>query len=58
MKIMKKLYIQPIVEQAELLQGSIVMAGSPGNLQNSGSGTDIIAPVTPPGGGDPIIIGG
>jgi hypothetical protein len=48
---MKKIYNQPIVEQAEMLMGSIVMAGSPGALQNSGSGTSSI------GGGDPIVGG-
>ena len=49
---MKKMYKKPIVEQAEMLQGSIVMAGSPapGTLNNSGSGTDGL------GGGE--IIGG
>ena len=29
---MKKMYKQPIVEQAEMLQGSIVMAGSPNGI--------------------------
>ena len=48
-----KMYKQPIVEQAEVLQGSIVMAGSPGAIQNSNQGTDNI---NNPGGGD--IIGG
>ena len=49
---MKKMYKQPIVEQAEMLKGSIVMAGSPtpGTLPNNGSGT------TDLGGGE--IIGG
>ena len=32
LKIMKKMYKKPIVEQAEMLTGSIVMAGSPGGL--------------------------
>ena len=55
LQIMKKMYKKPIVEQAEMLQGSIVMAGSPapGTLNNSGSGT---GDINNPGGGD--IIGG
>lgn len=47
---MKKTYEIPSVEMTQLAMSSIVMAGSPGTLQNSGSGTDGI--------GDPIIIGG
>ena len=48
------MYKQPIVEQEQLMLSSIVLAGSPGNLQNSGQGTDQITPSTP---GDPIIGG-
>ena len=37
---MKKNYNQPIVESTQLMPASIVLAGSPGALQNSGNGTD------------------
>ena len=47
---MKKNYNQPMVEVAEVYATSLMQAGSPGALQNSGSGTDNL------GGGD--IIGG
>ena len=50
---MKKNYNQPIVEVAEVFATSLMQAASPGNLQNSGSGTNSITP--PPGGN---IIGG
>ena len=49
---MKKNYKQPIVELTQMMSSSMVMAGSPGALINSGSGTDGL------GGGDPIIVGG
>ena len=49
---MKKTYEIPSVEMTQLAMSSIVMAGSPGALINSGSGTDGL------GGGDPIIVGG
>ena len=51
---MKKNYSKPSVEATQLQLSTIVLAGSPGELQNSGSGTGDIS--TPPGGGD--IIGG
>jgi hypothetical protein len=35
----KKMYIQPTVEATQLLPSTIVLAGSPGTLQNSGKGT-------------------
>ena len=44
---MKKNYNQPIVEQAEMLQGSIVMAGSP-----TGGITVSPEPIDPGVGGD------
>ena len=47
---MKKNYNKPMVELMQMMPGSMVMAGSPGALQNSGSGTDNL------GGGE--IIGG
>lgn len=47
---MKRKYEIPSVEMTQLAMTSIVMAGSPGTLQNSGSGTGGI--------GDPIVIGG
>ncbi len=47
---MKKMYKQPIVESTQLMPASIVLAGSSGALQNSGSGTDEL-------GGDPIVGG-
>ena len=47
---MKKMYKQPIVEATELIAGGQALCTSPGNLQNSGEGTDNL------GGGD--IIGG
>jgi len=50
---MKKTYEIPSVEMTQLAMSSIVMAGSPGALQNSGEGTGSIT--TPPGGS---IIGG
>ena len=37
---MKKMYKQPIVEQTQLKPANIVLAGSPGAIQNSGQGTD------------------
>lgn len=46
----KKMYIQPTVEATQLLPSTVVLAGSPGTLQNSGEGTGSL------GGGD--IIGG
>ena len=49
---MKKMYKQPSVEQTQLKPANIVLAGSPGALQNSGSGTGDI-----PNTGDPIIGG-
>ena len=45
---MKKTYEIPSVEMTQLAMSSIVMAGSPGALQNSGSGTQNL------GGGDVI----
>ena len=50
---MKKNYNQPIVEVAEVFATSLMQAGSPGALHNSGSGTDGL-------GGTPIdpIVGG
>ena len=50
---MKKNYSKPSVEATQLQLSTIVLAGSPGELQNSGSGTNTIT--TPPGGD---IIGG
>lgn len=47
---MKKNYNQPMVEVAEVHATSLMQAGSPGSLINSGSGTGGL------GGGD--IIGG
>lgn len=47
---MKKTYEIPSVEMTQLAMSSIVMAGSPGTLQNSGSGTESL------GGGE--VIGG
>ncbi len=47
---MKKNYNQPMVEVAEVFATSLMQAGSPGALHNSGSGTGGL------GGGD--IIGG
>ena len=47
---MKKNYNQPMVEVAEVFATSLMQAGSPGALQNSGSGTGGL------GGGE--IIGG
>ncbi len=47
---MKKTYQIPSVIAMQLMPSTVVLAGSPGNLQNSGSGTDQI--------GDPIVIGG
>ena len=44
----KKMYIQPTVEATQLLPSTVVLAGSPGTLQNSGQGT------TELGGGDVI----
>ena len=49
-KIMKKMYIQPNVEAAEVQATSLMQAGSPGTLQDSGKGTGSL------GGGE--IIGG
>lgn len=49
---MKKNYNQPMVEVAEVYATSLMQAGSPGALQNSGSGT-----ITIPGTGDPIVGG-
>ena len=37
---MKKLYMQPCVEATQLQLSTMVLAGSPGTLTNSGSGTD------------------
>ena len=48
---MKKTYEIPSVEMTQLAMSSIVMAGSPGALINSGSGTGSL------GGGDPIVGG-
>lgn len=48
---MKKTYEIPSVEMTQLAMSSIVMAGSPGALINSGSGTDGL------GGGEPIVGG-
>ena len=48
---MKKNYNQPIVEAVEVLATSLMQAGSPGALHNSGSGTDGL------GGGEPIVGG-
>ena len=45
------MYIQPSVESTQLMPSTIVLAGSPGTLINSGSGTGNIS-------GDPEIIGG
>ena len=39
---MKKNYNQPIVESTQLMPASIVLAGSPGTLNNSGKNTDDI----------------
>lgn len=50
---MKKNYSKPSIEATQLQLSTIVLAGSPGELQNSGSGTGDIS--TPPGGD---IIGG
>ena len=47
---MKKIYNQPTVSTVNLLGGSVMQAASPGALQNSGSGTNVI--------GDPIVVGG
>lgn len=47
---MKKNYNKPVVELLQMMPGSMVMAGSPGALQNSGQGTGDL------GGGE--IIGG
>ena len=46
----KKMYIQPTVEATQLLPSTIVLAGSPGTIQNSGQGTNTIP--------DPLVIGG
>ena len=46
----KKMYIQPTVEATQLLPSTIVLAGSPGTLQNSGNGTNTLP--------DPQVIGG
>ena len=51
---MKKNYKQPCVEATQLQLSTIVLAGSPGALQNSGQGTGNIIPE----GGEPIIVGG
>lgn len=48
---MKKNYNQPSVEVTLMMSESIMQAGSPNILQNSGSGTSGL------GGGDPIIGG-
>ncbi len=45
---MKKMYKKPIVETEQVKLSSLVLAGSPGTLQNSGQGT------TDLGGGDVI----
>ena len=48
---MKKMYIQPITEQEQLVPSSIVLAGSPnGTLTNSNQGTNNVDT----GGGDLI----
>lgn len=39
----KKMYIQPTVEATQLLPSTVVLAGSPGTLQNSGKGTGNIS---------------
>ena len=50
---MKKTYEIPSVEMTLLLPDTIVLAGSPGAIQNSGQGTDNIS-----GYEGPVIVGG
>jgi len=35
----KKMYIQPTVEATQLLPSTVVLAGSPGTIQNNGNKT-------------------
>lgn len=35
----KKMYIQPTVEATQLLPSTVVLAGSPGTIQNNGNET-------------------
>ena len=39
---MKKMYKKPIIETTQLNPANIILAGSPGTLQNSGNGTNQI----------------
>jgi hypothetical protein len=48
----KKIYNQPRVETMQLMPSTVVLAGSPGALPNSGKGTNTI-----PSGSDPIVGG-
>lgn len=48
----KKIYNQPRVETMQLMPSTVVLAGSPGALHNSGTGTSTI-----PSGSDPIVGG-
>ena len=46
---MKKMYNQPIVETTQLMPANIVLAGSPGSINNGGNTSS-----DPFGGGDPV----